>query len=69
MAKGGQDTGARDQVRGHIIICDLLHQNESHVADPVFELDAGKGLWCEIYQFWVTIIIQQYEWQTASKTV
>ena len=44
MAKGGQDTGARDQVRGHIIICDLLHQNESHVADPVFELDAGKGL-------------------------
>jgi len=29
----------------------LLYQNESHVADPVFELAARKGLWGEIYLF------------------
>jgi len=32
-------------------ICDLLHQNESHVANTVFELAPEKRQWGVIYRF------------------
>ena len=44
-----------------IAICDLLHQNESHVANTVFELADDKRQRGDIYHFWVKIPMQQYE--------
>ena len=35
----------------YIYICDLLHQNESHVANTVFELADDKRQWGDIYHF------------------
>jgi len=49
----GDDRGsceALSEIWGHPI-CDQLHQNESHVANTVFELAADKRQRGDIYHF------------------
>ena len=48
------------EIWGHPI-CDQLHQNESHVANAVFELADDKRQRGDIYHFWVKTTMQQYE--------